>query len=42
MNSSKPLMLLLGAGSNISQAVAEKFEAEGYRVAIAARRIEDG
>jgi NADP-dependent 3-hydroxy acid dehydrogenase YdfG len=35
-------MLLLGAGSNISQAVAENFEAEGYRVAIAARRIEDG
>ncbi len=41
MVSSKPLMLLLGTGSNIGQAVANKFEAVGYRVAIAARSIEE-
>lgn len=41
MSSVKPLMLLLGSGSNIGQAVANKFEAAGYRVAIAARSIEE-
>ena len=34
-------MLLLGSGSNIGQAVANKFEAVGYRVALAARSIEE-
>ncbi|KAI9735739.1 MAG: hypothetical protein M1818_006347 [Claussenomyces sp. TS43310] len=41
MSSSKPIMLLLGSGSNIGQAVAKRFEAEGYRVAIAARSVEE-
>jgi NAD(P)-dependent dehydrogenase (short-subunit alcohol dehydrogenase family) len=41
MSSPKPLMLLLGSGSNIGQAVARKFEAGGYNVAIAARSLPD-
>lgn len=38
---SKRVILLLGAGSNIGQSVANKFEAAGYRVAVAARRQQD-
>lgn len=41
MASTKPSILLLGAGSNIGQAVAKKFEAGGYRVALAARSLSD-
>jgi NAD(P)-dependent dehydrogenase (short-subunit alcohol dehydrogenase family) len=41
MSSPKHLMLLLGSGSNIGQAVARKFEAGGYSVAIAARSLSD-
>jgi NAD(P)-dependent dehydrogenase (short-subunit alcohol dehydrogenase family) len=41
MASYKPLVLLLGAGSNIGQAVAKKFLAGGYHVALAARKLPD-
>lgn len=41
MASSKPLLLLLGSGSNIGQAVAKKFLAGGYHVASAARSLTD-
>lgn len=37
----KRVALILGAGSNIGEAVANKFEAAGYRVAVASRRYKD-
>lgn len=40
-SSTKPLLLLLGAGSNIGQAVSKKFLAGGYHVALAARSLPD-
>jgi NAD(P)-dependent dehydrogenase (short-subunit alcohol dehydrogenase family) len=41
MASSRPLLLLLGAGPNVGQAVSKKFQANGYRVALAARSLSD-
>lgn len=41
MTSFKPLLLLLGAGANIGQAVEKKFLNSGYRVAIAARSLQE-
>lgn len=38
---SKPVLLLLGYGANIGHAAAKKFEAGGYRVAIAARSLSE-
>lgn len=38
---SKPVLLLLGYGANIGQAAAQKFEAAGFRVAIAARSLSE-
>lgn len=38
----KPIILILGAGSNVGQSVAKKFAAEGYDVALAARSLKDG
>jgi NAD(P)-dependent dehydrogenase (short-subunit alcohol dehydrogenase family) len=32
-----PVALILGAGSNVGQAVARAFAAEGYRIALVAR-----
>jgi NAD(P)-dependent dehydrogenase (short-subunit alcohol dehydrogenase family) len=40
--SAKPVLLLLGAGSNIGKALASKFSAAGYSIALAARSIPDG
>ncbi|KAK5705302.1 hypothetical protein LTR97_002420 [Elasticomyces elasticus] len=34
--------LILGAGPNLGQSIAAKFAANGYRVAVAARRVSDG
>lgn len=41
MASTKPLVLLLGSGSNIGQAVAKKFRTSGYNVALAARSLSE-
>ncbi|KAH7323456.1 putative short chain type dehydrogenase [Rhexocercosporidium sp. MPI-PUGE-AT-0058] len=41
MSSSKPLMLLLGAGANIGEAVAKKFASSGFNVATAARSLDN-
>lgn len=41
MASSRPLLLLLGAGPNVGQTVSKKFQANGYRVALAARSLSD-
>lgn len=42
MISSKPVILILGYGPNIGHAIASRFAAQGYRVAIAARSLQDG
>jgi len=36
---SKPIILILGAGSNVGSSVAKAFAAKGYAVALAARRL---
>jgi NAD(P)-dependent dehydrogenase (short-subunit alcohol dehydrogenase family) len=36
-----PIILILGAGPNIGQAVARAFAAKGYRVALAARSVKE-
>lgn len=41
MTSYKPLVLVLGAGLNIGQAVAKKFLSDGYSVALAARSLSE-
>ena len=41
MASTKPLVLLLGAGSNVGSAVAKKFQSSGYNVALAARSLSE-
>lgn len=38
---SSPIALVLGAGANIGQAVARKFSANGYKVALASRTSSD-
>ena len=37
---SQPVLLLLGYGPNIGHAVANRFAAQGYKVAIASRSLE--
>jgi NAD(P)-dependent dehydrogenase (short-subunit alcohol dehydrogenase family) len=39
---SSPVILILGAGPKIGQSVAGAFAAKGYKVAVAARSIENG
>jgi len=41
MPSTSPIVLVLGAGPNIGQAVARTFAGKGYRVAVAARSVKD-
>jgi NAD(P)-dependent dehydrogenase (short-subunit alcohol dehydrogenase family) len=36
---SSPVLLILGAGPNIGKSVAQKFAANGYKVALASRRV---
>jgi NAD(P)-dependent dehydrogenase (short-subunit alcohol dehydrogenase family) len=40
--SSKPVLLILGAGANVGKALSARFSAAGYSVALAARSIADG
>jgi NAD(P)-dependent dehydrogenase (short-subunit alcohol dehydrogenase family) len=39
---SPPVLLVLGAGPKIGQSVAEVFAAKGYKIALAARSLQDG
>ena len=39
---SGPVIFILGAGPKIGQSVADAFAAKGYRVALAARSVENG
>ncbi|KAK5112200.1 hypothetical protein LTR85_011633 [Meristemomyces frigidus] len=41
MAAKSPIVLILGAGSNIGQAVARTFASEGYKVALAARSLNE-
>ncbi|KAK9786228.1 putative Short chain type dehydrogenase [Seiridium cardinale] len=41
MPSTSPVVLILGAGPNIGQAVARTFASKGYKVAIAARSLNE-
>ncbi len=41
MPSTSPVILILGAGPNIGQAVARTFAAKGYKVALAARSLRE-
>ena len=36
-----PVVLILGAGSNIGANIARAFAAKGYKVALAARKLKD-
>jgi NAD(P)-dependent dehydrogenase (short-subunit alcohol dehydrogenase family) len=36
-----PVVLILGAGTNIGRHVAEAFASKGYKIALAARRLKD-
>jgi NAD(P)-dependent dehydrogenase (short-subunit alcohol dehydrogenase family) len=40
MNPKPPVVLILGAGSNIGKAVAHIFSSRGYKVALAARSLQ--
>lgn len=42
MSEPAPVLFILGAGPKIGQSVADAFAAKGYKVALAARSIEDG
>lgn len=39
--SMSPVVLILGAGANIGTNVARAFAAKGYKVALAARKLQD-
>lgn len=39
--STSPIILILGAGPNIGQAVAKTFASKGYKVALAARSLRE-
>jgi NAD(P)-dependent dehydrogenase (short-subunit alcohol dehydrogenase family) len=39
---SSPVLLVLGAGPKIGLSVAKAFSAKGYKVALAARSLQDG
>lgn len=41
MPSTSPVVLILGAGPNIGQAVARTFASRGYKVALAARSVDE-
>lgn len=41
MPSTSPVILILGAGPNIGQAVARTFASRGYKVALAARSLNE-
>src|SRR5271163_2004055 len=41
MPNTSPVILILGAGSNIGHHVARAFAAKGYKVALAARRLKE-
>ena len=41
MPSTSPVILILGAGSNVGQHVARAFASKGYRVALAARKAKE-
>jgi NAD(P)-dependent dehydrogenase (short-subunit alcohol dehydrogenase family) len=41
MAAKSPVVLILGAGSNIGQAVARTFASKGYKVALAARSLKE-
>ena len=41
MAATSPVVLILGAGSNIGRHVAQAFAAKGYRIALAARRLKE-
>ncbi|GKU05142.1 short-chain dehydrogenases protein [Fusarium langsethiae] len=41
MSAISPVILILGYGANVGQAVASKFSSQGYRVAVAARSIKE-
>jgi len=41
MPDTSPVILIVGAGSNIGHHVARAFAAKGYKVALAARRIKE-
>ena len=41
MPSTSPVALILGAGANVGQNVARAFAAKGYKIALAARSLEE-
>lgn len=41
MSGTSPVILILGAGPNIGQAVAQTFASKGYKVALAARSLDE-
>jgi NAD(P)-dependent dehydrogenase (short-subunit alcohol dehydrogenase family) len=41
MATKSPVVLILGAGANVGQAVARTFASKGYKVAIAARSLKE-
>jgi len=41
MPSTSPIIIILGAGANIGQAVARTFASRGYKVALAARSLDE-
>ena len=41
MTANTPIILILGAGPNIGQAVARMFASKGYKVALAARSVKE-
>jgi NAD(P)-dependent dehydrogenase (short-subunit alcohol dehydrogenase family) len=41
MTANIPIILILGAGPNIGQAVARAFASKGYKVALAARSVKE-
>jgi NAD(P)-dependent dehydrogenase (short-subunit alcohol dehydrogenase family) len=41
MTAKSPVILILGAGANVGQAVARTFASQGYKVALAARSLNE-
>lgn len=41
MTAKSPVVLILGAGSNIGQAIARTFASKGYKIALAARSLKE-
>jgi NAD(P)-dependent dehydrogenase (short-subunit alcohol dehydrogenase family) len=39
--SSSPVLLILGAGSNVGQSVAKAFAAKGYKIALVSRSLKE-